>query len=132
MNSTQALRVLWLLTTLPQSELLSLRSPPSSDLSADLPDRDASLPRSKADSRGKRLVRRGRFVYYDDYEHEHGQNEYEYEQNEDEHEYEQYEHEREYEHEYEHEYEQHEYDCHCHGKRSVDAQASKFQETPAE
>ena len=58
----QALRVVWLpiLTTLSQSELPDLGSPPSSDLSADLSHGilgGASLDKLVADSRG-RLVRR--------------------------------------------------------------------------
>ena len=55
---TQALRVVWLpiLTTLPQSELPGLGSPPSNDLSADLSAGilgGASLAKLMADSRGR-------------------------------------------------------------------------------
>ena len=50
----QALRVVWLpiLTTLPQSELPGLGSPPSSDLSASILG-GASLAKLMSDSRGR-------------------------------------------------------------------------------
>ena len=67
----QALRVVWLplLTTLPRSEPHTHGPPPSGDILPDLSDGAASFARLMADPRDKRLVRRGRFVYYgDDYE----------------------------------------------------------------